>query len=232
MTVTVVKDKKVTVVTVAADSRSMWPTLCQILKILCYRRRCCSVYKARLQTSVTAALGTIQIMVGLFSTGLGPGRISTGPEDFASRGGVYWLSGVFIAVGIMTILAGQYPNLCLMGFTVFMNIIGLIFAIVHIVLYGRDLANSSVLNLCDRSWYNAGNDNDACRRVAFYAQDLLTGIDITSIVLGVLQLCVNISFVVLGIKALVNRKKEEQGDEDVEVLQPEFKEVLMTSPGA
>ena len=39
-------------------------------------------------------LQTIQIMVGLFSTGLGPGGISTGPEDFASRGGVYWLSGV------------------------------------------------------------------------------------------------------------------------------------------
>lgn len=60
-----------------------------------------------------------------------------------------------------------------MGFTVFMNVIGSIFAIIGIVLYSRDLADPSVLSLCDHPWYSAGNDDDACRNVAFYAQVII-----------------------------------------------------------
>ncbi|KAM7383025.1 hypothetical protein PAMP_002713 [Pampus punctatissimus] len=231
MTVTIVKGEKVTVITLTADNKSLWPPLCEILKTLCYSPMCCSVDKRLMQSTVTAALGTIQIMVGLFSIGLGPGRISTHPEDFAHLGAAYWLGGVFIAVGIVSIFAGRYPSLCLVGFTVFMNIIGAIFASIAIVLYSRDLADPSVLSMCDRGWYSAGEIDDACRGVAAYAQYLLAGMDVTSIILAALQLCVSISFVVLGIKALVNRKKEE-GDGGAELLQPEFKDVLLTSPGA
>lgn len=57
-----------------------------------------------------------------------------------------------------------------MGFAIFLNIVGSVFAIFSIVLYGRDLAGPSVLSLCDRSRYNAGYDDDACRRVASFAQ--------------------------------------------------------------
>lgn len=40
-------------------------------------------------------------------------------------------------------------------------------------------------------------------------QRLLTGLDITLMVLAVLQLCVGISFAVLGSRALVSRREEE-----------------------
>ncbi|CAK6958948.1 uncharacterized protein LOC128367090 isoform X1 [Scomber scombrus] len=231
MTATVLKNKKVTVVNVAADNMRISPALlCQILKMICCGPPCCLVLKGLLQTNVTAALGTIQIMVGLFSIGLGPGRMGIQAEDFANIEVAFWLGGVFIAVGIISIFAGQVPTLVLVGFAMFLNIVGSVFAIISIVLHGRDLAGPSVLSLCDSYGYNAGNDDDACRRVASYAQNMLTAIDITSITLAALQLCASISFVILGVKALINRKKEEQVDEDVGVLQPELKEVLMTSP--
>lgn len=53
-----------------------------------------------------------------------------------------------------------------MGFSVFMNIAGGIFAITAIVLYGRDLRDASLLWICDRS----SDDEDNCRNVALFAQ--------------------------------------------------------------
>lgn len=57
MTVTTFRHKEVTVVTVASDSQSMLPPLCQILKSLCYSAKCCSEIKGLLQTKVVSALG-------------------------------------------------------------------------------------------------------------------------------------------------------------------------------
>ncbi|XP_053183867.1 uncharacterized protein LOC128367090 isoform X2 [Scomber japonicus] len=229
MTATVLKDKKVTVVTGATDNMRISPTLlCQILKMI-FCPPCSSVLKGLLQTNVTTALGTVQIMVGLFSIGLGPGRMGIHAEDFAGTEVVCWLGGVFIAAGIMSIFAGQLPTLVLVGFAMFLNIVGSVFAIISIVLHGRDLAGPSVLSLCDRYGTDAGNDDDACRTVASYAQNMLTAIDITSITLATLQLSVSISFVIMAVKALINRKKEEV-DEDDDVLQPEMKDVLVTCP--
>lgn len=39
-------------------------------------------------------LQMIQIMVGLFNIGLGPGRTSTHPGDLTSLGAAYWLGAV------------------------------------------------------------------------------------------------------------------------------------------
>lgn len=39
-------------------------------------------------------LQTVQILVGLFNIGLGPGRTSTRPGDFSSLGAAYWLGAV------------------------------------------------------------------------------------------------------------------------------------------
>ncbi|XP_039972758.1 uncharacterized protein LOC120783687 isoform X2 [Xiphias gladius] len=221
-----VKDKGATVVTVACDGRSAFPPLCQILKTAL----CCSQYKGLMQTNATAALGTIQIMVGLFNIGLGPGRTSTHPGDLTHLGAAYWLGAVYIAAGIVSVFAGQCPSLCLVGFAVFVNIVGAIFAITGIVLYAIDLGDASVIWMCDQKRQHADNNGDKCRYVALFAQSLLTGMDVTLIILAVLQLCACISFAVLGIKALINRKKEE-GGRYVDIYQPVLKEVLMTCPG-
>ncbi|XP_071325907.1 membrane-spanning 4-domains subfamily A member 4A-like isoform X3 [Trachinotus anak] len=185
-----------------------------------------------MQTSVTTAIGTIQIMVGLFNIGLGPGRTSTHPGDLTGLGAAYWLGAVFIVTGILSILAGQFPSSCLVGFTVFMNIAGAIFAITGIVLYAIDLGDASLLWMCDRSTNSVDHYGDNCRNVALFAQRLLRSMDITLIALALLQLCVNIRFAILGIKALTSEMNmEEQSDTDVEDQQPKLKE-LLTSPGA
>ncbi|XP_074508850.1 uncharacterized protein LOC141778459 isoform X2 [Sebastes fasciatus] len=225
MTITVVKDKGVIVVTMATDSESTSPKLCQILKTLC----CCSVYKGLMQTNVTAALGTIQIMVGLFNIALGPRRANMYPGDLTSMGAAYWLGGGFIATGIVSLLAGRFPSLCFVGFAVFVNIVGSTLAILGIEPYAKDLAALPAERMCNWRSYISDMYNSHCGYVAYYLQ--LTTVDITMIILAVLQLCVCISFTALGVKAVVNRKKEEDV-KDVEDQQPQLKEVLQTSPGA
>ncbi|XP_071376130.1 membrane-spanning 4-domains subfamily A member 15-like [Centroberyx affinis] len=260
MSVTVDKGKGVTVVTIAANSKSACPALCQILGTLCYSPVCCSVSRELLQASAPVALGTIQIMVGLFNIGLGPGRTSTHPGDLTHLGAAYWLGAVYIIAGIVCILAGRFPSPCLVGFTVFMNIVGALFAITGIALYAIDLGDASLFWMCNwgnyydygyGGYYDSYGDNrkassdekimrerlkqhydDKCRNVAFFAQRLLTSMDITLIVLAILQLCVNISVAVLGIRALVNRKEKKEDVQDIEYYKPLLKEVNITSPGA
>lgn len=232
MSVSVVKDKGVTVITVASDSKSVLPPLCHILKALCYSRVCCSVYQGLMQTSVVSALGAVQIMVGLFNLGVGPGRISLHPDDFARLGVAYWLGGVFIAVGVMSVLAGRFPAPLSVCSATFLNIVGAIFAIVGIVMYAIDMGDVSFARMCDWGNYGSRSFDDNCGFVAHYAQRMVTAMDITMIILVTLQLCVCISLAVLGIQAMVNRKKVQQVDTDVEIYQPVPIKDPMTSPGA
>lgn len=66
MSITVVKDKGVTVVTVASDRKSVLPPLCQILRSLCYSPVCCSVYKELMQPDVVSSLGVRETELYLF----------------------------------------------------------------------------------------------------------------------------------------------------------------------
>lgn len=222
MSITVVKETAAAVITVVTEAKSMLPPLCQILKALCYSPACCSVNRGLMQSPVIGAFGAVQIMVGLFNIGLGPGRTSMHPEDFSDLKAAYWLGAVYIIAGCVSVCADRFPSRCLVVFAVFVNIVSSIMAIVGIVLYAIDLGEASLSQLCDQNY-------DNCREVAYYAQRLLTGMDVTLIVLTVLQLWVCISFIVLGIRALLNKEK---GDADSENYQPLLKEVLMTSPGA
>lgn len=224
------KYKGVTVITVAPDSESMLPPLSQIFKGLCYSPVNCP----RGRCNVVSSLGTLQIMVGLFTIGLGPGRTSFHPGDFTNLEAAYWLGGVFIVTGIIAVLADCFPSYVLVGFAVFLNIIASIIAVVGIVLYAMDLQSSYLVWLCDNSLSSVGDysSSDNCKYVAYYLERLLTGMDITMIVLTGLQLFVNVTFTVLGIQALCGRMKDEQGDKDAEIHKPLLKEVLMTSPGA
>ncbi|XP_068179799.1 uncharacterized protein [Antennarius striatus] len=214
-TVSVVKHKSVTVVAIASDSRSVLPPLCRILKKLCQGPACCSVLRGRLEAAVVSALGTIQIMVGLVNIGLGPGRERQYPHSFPDLGAAYWLGGVFIIAGISCFLVSRFPTLCLVGFAVLLNIIGSISAVVGAVMYALKLADVSVSSRCDLD----GHQRYGCEYVALIAQRLLTAMDITLIVLAVLQLCVCISVAALGIKALLS-KKEDEGDGYVEIYRP------------
>ncbi|KAF7226542.1 membrane-spanning 4-domains subfamily A member 15 isoform X1 [Nothobranchius furzeri] len=199
----------------------MFPPLCWIRKSLCCRPGCCSLHQQEVHSCLTAAVGTIQIMVGVFNIGLGLGRTSTRPGDFTSLGAAYWLGAVFIVTGIASILAGRFPSSCLMGFTVFMNIAGAIFSITGLVLYAVDLGDASLLWVCDRD-PDADLHDDNCRSVALFDQNLLTSMDKTLTFLAVLLLFVSIFFVVLGIRFLLGETK--RGD----IWSPEDSHILKT----
>ncbi|KAM4581546.1 membrane-spanning 4-domains subfamily A member 12-like [Odontesthes bonariensis] len=184
------------------------------------KKLCCSVNKATTGSSVIRALGTVQIMVGVFNVGLGPERTGTYP---------YWLGALFIAAGVVSVLADMFPLVCSRAFAAFVNIVGSIFSIVGIVLYALHLANFSVIWMCGN---NAAHNTDKnCTYVAYLAQKLLRGVDITLIILAVLQLCVCISLAVFSVRALCNRGRDE-GVREAEIYQPLVKEVIITSPEA
>ncbi|KAF7226544.1 membrane-spanning 4-domains subfamily A member 6C isoform X1 [Nothobranchius furzeri] len=160
-----------------------------------------------MQSSVAGALGTVQILVGVFNVGLGPERTGTYP---------YWLGALFIAAGVVSILAEAVSLPCLVGFSAIVNIVVSISSIVGIVLYAIHLASFTVIWMCGQS---DSRKSDNCAFLAGLAKRLLTGMDITLIVMSVLQLCVCISLAVLSIKSLCNRARQQSGKE-VEIQQP------------
>ncbi|XP_070958705.1 membrane-spanning 4-domains subfamily A member 5-like [Oncorhynchus clarkii lewisi] len=252
MSVTVTKGGGVTVFTVNSKEGSSWPLLCQILGTLCYSPAC-SVSQGlrRLQSSSQSALGTIQIMVGVLNIGLGTILVSTDYSSLLRWNGVpYWLGGVFIAVGIMCILAEKFPSPCLVGINVLMNLSGAALAITGIVLYAVDLANYHFWWICNDDHYNWRDDyyggqvtkppSDPerdrllakCKDAKQIAQMLMNALDIVLIVLAVLQLCVTISSAVLGLKALYKNGKEgKENIRDLEQYKPLLEEVT-TNPAA
>ncbi|XP_071253621.1 transmembrane protein 176B-like [Salvelinus alpinus] len=245
MSVTVTKGGGVTVFTVNSKEGSSWTQLCQILGTLCYSPSC-SVSQGlrRLQASSQTALGTIQIMVGVLNIGLGMILVS---PDYSNNGVPYWLGGVFIAVGIMCILAEKFPSPCLVGINVLMNLSGAALAITGIVLYAIDLAHYKFWWICNDDNYNWRDDYYGgqvakppsyserdrllakCKDAKQIAQMLMNALDIVLIVLTVLQLCVTISSAVLGIKALYKNGKENI--RDLEQYKPLLEEVT-TNPAA
>uniref|UniRef100_A0A674CVZ9 Uncharacterized protein n=1 Tax=Salmo trutta TaxID=8032 RepID=A0A674CVZ9_SALTR len=143
MSVTVTKGKGVTVFTVNSKEGSSWPLLCQILGTMCYSpASSVSQGQRRLQASSQSALGTIQIMVGVLNIGLGAILVST---DYYT--GMVWGSLLFIAVGIMCILAEKFPSPCLVGINMLMNLSGASLAIAGIVLYSVDLMLMNALDI-------------------------------------------------------------------------------------
>ncbi|KAK0155555.1 hypothetical protein N1851_002035 [Merluccius polli] len=206
--------------------QALLDALVRSLKLLC-----CTV-APQLLFSSPAVLGTIQMLVGSVTVGLGPGRTSTSPGDLTQLGAPYWLGSVFLVAGILCVLSGDYPTAGLLGVTVFMNICGAIFAITGIVLYSIDLSNSSLTWMCrspsHREHYAVHHRgyatpssymlharhnqefDDECRAVAHVAEGLLSMMDILLIILTVLQLCVNISTTILGIQALTQPRDHDQ----------------------
>lgn len=165
-------------------------------------------------TTTISTLGAVQIMVGLFNVGLADTHTSHAASSLASVGVGIWLGALFLASGILSVSASRFPFSCLVGFAVFVNIVGSIFAIVGIVLYAIHLGTVNM------SWRCYGPDgNYSCYYLAAVAQNLMTAADITLIIMAVLQLCVSITVTVLSVTTLL-RKRTEHFGEDVDVLEP------------
>ncbi|XP_062255113.1 uncharacterized protein LOC133964848 [Platichthys flesus] len=214
MSVTLTKEKEVTVITIKADNKSLSPPLWQILRALCTSAVCCSVNHELMKPSVTAILGTIQIMSGMFNMALGPGRPSLHPLDLTDIGASYWLGVVYTAAGISSILAGQYPSPCLAIFTVIVNMVGAVFAFTGMMLYSIELGRVWVWSHYDRH--------------SISLQSLLVNSEAVSVLLAVLQLQGCIGVAVVCSKAVIVMKKKEAG-ERVGDQQPELQDMLLSS---
>ncbi|XP_023140369.1 membrane-spanning 4-domains subfamily A member 8-like isoform X2 [Amphiprion ocellaris] len=256
MSVTMTKAEGVTVFTLTSDPQSAWPPLCQIFKGLCYSPVCCSVSQQlrRIQRTSQSVLGALQIMVGLLNLGLGAVLLGSGSGSGWQMDVTMfpiWLGALFIVFGIMCILSEKYPSPCLVILTLVLNLAGVAFAITAIVMYSINVADTYMGGWY---WYCDHNDYDyygyrrhhttttpsperdvlqeKCLEARELAQMLVLGINIVLIVLSVLELCVVISSVVLGIKALRSRQKESnESAEEPESFKPLLDEVT-TDPGA
>ncbi|KAM6984960.1 uncharacterized protein FYW47_000445 [Aplochiton taeniatus] len=243
MSVTMTKGGGVTVLTIASNPKSSWPPLCQILGALCYSPVCCSVSQRirKFQGSSLSALGTLQIMTGLLNIGLG--AIVMGFTQVLFWFNIpYLLGSLFIVFGILCILAEKFPSRCLVGINVLMNLAGVALAITGIVMYAIDLADQQLYWMCrgdDDSYYRgynrrygfetttAFNEQKAIERESYLEKCMegkqmllmiVRGLEGVLIILAVLQLCVNISSAILGIKALVKAKEDMKHPEDYKPL--------------
>ncbi|XP_077381987.1 uncharacterized protein LOC144021755 [Festucalex cinctus] len=216
MSAAVIGDKSVAVATVASNQTH---TLASIQSC-----RCCSPCRV-IMGGTKAALGTIQLLVGVVNMGLGAGRTKTRPGDFASLGAAYWIGAVFVTAGVLSILSGRCPSCCFASLTVTANVLCAVLSVAAVVLYALDLAAMSVNLFCGGdgdSWYGGG-----CQDVALYAIRLTRGMDITLLVLAVLVLCVSISMSVLAVAAEPPPRQQLCREEDLEIFQPGVKALLL-----
>ncbi|XP_019737110.1 uncharacterized protein LOC109522765, partial [Hippocampus comes] len=210
MSLTVVGDKRVAMVTVASNQMSALGLI---------QSCCCSPCRV-IKSEAKVVLGTIQILVGVVNMGLGAGRTRTRPGDLASVGAAYWIGTVFITAGVLSLLSGQCPSCCFASLTVTANVLCAVLSVVAVVLYALDLAGLSVDLFCGSSSLYGGG----CEDVALYAIRLTRGMDIMLLVLAVLVLCVSISMSVLAVAA---EPPQQQWESDLEFLHSGVKTLLL-----
>lgn len=237
MSVTVSKADGVTVLTLTSDPDSSWPPLCQIFKNLCYSPVCCTVSQRlrSLNRTSQTVLGTLQIMIGLLTVGLATILVSrvVGLWTIRETGYPFWMGGLFIMFGIVSILSDKYPSPCLVIVNVILNLTGVAFAIAAIVLYSISVFNLYLWNICGEPdyWYDRTTTpspspermilQGRCLEAKALIKMLYRSIIGVLIVLSVLELCVTISSVVLGIKSLKSKEKgQTKSADDPELYTP------------
>ncbi|XP_030605761.1 high affinity immunoglobulin epsilon receptor subunit beta-like [Archocentrus centrarchus] len=242
MSVTVSKADGVTVFTLTSDPDSAWPPLCQIFKNLCYSPVCCTVsqHLRKIQRASQTVLGTLQIIVGLLNIGLAAILLSTHSQlwQMEFTGFPFWLGGLFIMFGIVSILSERFPSPCLVVVNVILNLVGVAFAITAIVLYSISVADIYMWGMCERNdyWYDRHTTPSPSVEEAILQRKclegkamllmLMRGMHAVLIVLSVLELCVVISSVVLGIKSLRSKEKgQNKSTDDPELYSPLLQEV-------
>uniref|UniRef100_A0A3P9PV37 Transmembrane protein 176B n=1 Tax=Poecilia reticulata TaxID=8081 RepID=A0A3P9PV37_POERE len=246
MSVTMARNDGVTVFTVQSDPQSRWPPVCQILKSLCYSPLCCSVspYVRKTQGKSYSVLGAMQIMIGLLNLGLG-GTLRANPDtDWRLNESEfpYWLGA--LVMKLINVLTENFSLSCKLVMQVVLNVIlnmaGVALAIAAIVLY------SIYVSQLRFWWWSCSNSYKAyynqtppsqsdseffrqirCENALWSDQVLLIGLNVVLIVLSIMELCVVISAVVLGIKTLRNSAQEE--NTNVENTKPLLEEVTSHS---
>ncbi|KAM9353186.1 membrane-spanning 4-domains subfamily A member 6C-like [Symphorus nematophorus] len=250
MSVTMTRAEGVTVFTLTSDPQSACPPICQIFKGLCYSPACCSVsqHLRRIQTPSLSVLGALHIMVGLLNIGLGAILCCSGGGSswqMDEYGYPYWLGGMFILFGIMSIVSEKRSSPCLVILNVILNLAGVAFAIAAIVLYSINIGDMWMWGMCEDYYndhafdeYYSGDKRptqspqeqsmkDKCLEGRAVVEMFLKGINGLLIVLSVLELCLAISSAVMGMKALCSSedKDDKNTEPEPELYKPLLEEV-------
>ncbi|XP_056617755.1 transmembrane protein 176A-like [Triplophysa dalaica] len=227
MSLTMSQGDGMTVISVTTNPKSKWPLLCQILGTLCYSPVCSVAQKPKRKlTNTQTTFGVVQMIVGVINIVLGILLASFGIYSVITDcRAPFWLGGMFLAVGIVCILAAKFPSPCLLVITVILNIVSAGLAIAAVVLYSVDVAVGSY-QWCDH-YYNDSTPSpeqrtatELCQYYKHLNQMILGGLDIMMIVLAALQLCVTISFCVVTLKALCEKSGAAKSVEDPQLYKP------------
>nr|XP_055067245.1 uncharacterized protein LOC129448702 [Misgurnus anguillicaudatus]XP_055067246.1 uncharacterized protein LOC129448702 [Misgurnus anguillicaudatus]XP_055067247.1 uncharacterized protein LOC129448702 [Misgurnus anguillicaudatus]XP_055067248.1 uncharacterized protein LOC129448702 [Misgurnus anguillicaudatus] len=233
MSLTMSKGEGVTVITVSTNPKSKWPILCQILGTVCYSPVCSVAHnmKGKLTETLTA-LGIVQMIVGIINIAMGIFLTSVYwyYSFIRDSQAPFWLGGMFLAVGIVCILAAKFPSPCVLVIAVILNIVSAALAITAVVLHSVDLARN-FHQFCDIDNYSRYGEpvtvspeqrknQELCLYYRQLSQVIFRGVNIMMIVLAVLQLCVTISFCVMTLKALCKKSEDAQSVEDPQLYKP------------
>ncbi|XP_068616458.1 membrane-spanning 4-domains subfamily A member 4D-like [Brachionichthys hirsutus] len=218
MSLTMAKADGVTVFTLTSDPQSSCPPICQIFKGLCYSPACCSVSRhlKSVQGTSQSTLGALHMMVGLINIGLGAILCSSGGGSWYQMDRnlfPFWFGGVFLFLGVMSILSEKCPSPCLVLLNVTLSLAGVALAIASIVLYSINIAHIHFSWICSYGYYSTPpplfqqNIRERCLEARSIILMMMRSINAVLIVVSVLEFCVSFSAGYYGIKALRSSKK-------------------------
>ncbi|XP_050971721.1 uncharacterized protein LOC127168719 [Labeo rohita] len=210
MSLTVSQDEGVTVITFTSKPNSEWPIPCQILCALCHSPACAvsQHIKAKMM-SIYATLGIVQIIVGILMTGILFVRSGV-KDDILMINAPFWLGGVFVVVGVVSIVAARSLSYFLLLVTVVLNTATALLAKIGLALYAWELMSLQITT--NMSFQES------------YQKMIREALDITMMIFTVLQLCVAISFTVLSLKELFRMNSVK----DPQLYKPLKEEIIAT----
>ncbi|KAJ8273605.1 hypothetical protein GJAV_G00103520 [Gymnothorax javanicus] len=252
MPVSVTKGDGFSVFTMTSDPGSKLPLLCQVLAAFCCCPACMVSDRLRkLMAGPYSTLGTVQMMGGLLTIGLGLVHLSVyfGPYALSGVCPPYWTGPIFIVSGILCIVTERCAVPCLVSMNAAIHLASAVLAVTSIAFYliddGPRLADVCI-SYEPPSTYTDEDDYGFRRKVNMTAEQrnvtesnfhlcqmykgatlpIVIGLKVLLVLLATLQICVAISVAVLNIKAL-----KKNGEEQVtEVQQSLLDEEVTANP--
>nr|XP_055069574.1 uncharacterized protein LOC129450661 isoform X1 [Misgurnus anguillicaudatus] len=190
-----------------ANPKSKWPTLGHILGKLSPAGSIPQDVK-RTMLYLLTALAILQIIVGILNIVTGILFANWGIHDYIMKFyGPYWLGAVFLISGIMTLLVCFYLSKVLDILSLILNQASAFLALMGVALYSWDLARTSYYSATLIQEQMKGAD------AFLYFEDLNVmsrkKLDAMMVALAVLQLCINVYFIVMSVRVFVKNSAED-----------------------
>ncbi|XP_065117962.1 uncharacterized protein [Paramisgurnus dabryanus] len=193
-----------------ANPKSKWPTLCQILGNLCLSPAGSIPQDVKgAMLDLLTALGILQIIVGILNIAIGILFAYWGIHDYIMTfNGPFWLGAVFLISGIMTLLVGCCSSIVLDILSLILNQVSAFVGFMGVALYSWDLVSASFYSATLIQEQMKGAD------AFLYFEDsnmmFRRTLDVMMIALAVLQLCLNVYFIVILVRVFVEKNSAEE----------------------